>query len=120
MKVDEGIDLRDFPLTKKTVYMNSGAIAPTPLAVVKAVTDYMVKCADEGPDSAATSEFTASLLNEVRLRVSHLINCEPEEVVLTQSTTDGINMVANGMGWKKGDAVVIRGGRHEHYANYFP
>jgi cysteine desulfurase / selenocysteine lyase len=120
MKVDEGIDLRDFPLTKKMVYMNSGAIAPTPLAVVKAVTDYMVKCADEGPDSAATSEFTASLLNEVRLRVSHLINCELEEVVLTQSTTDGINIVANGMAWKKGDAVVIRGGRHEHYANYFP
>jgi cysteine desulfurase/selenocysteine lyase len=120
MKVDEGLDLHDFPLTKKMVYMNSGAIAPTPLAVVKAVTDYMVKCADEGPDSAATSEFTASLLNEVRLRVSHLINCDPEEVVLTQSTTDGINMVANGLSLKKGDAIVVRGGRHEHYANYFP
>ena len=120
MKVDEGVDLGDFPLTKKTVYMNNGAIAPTPLAVIKAVTDYMVRCADEGPDSSATSEFTASLLAEVRLRVSHLINCEPEEVVLTQSTTDGINTVANGIPWKRGDAVVIRGGKHEHYANYFP
>lgn len=113
-------DLRpDFPLTKKVVYMNSGAVAPTPLAVIKAVMDYMVKCADEGPDSASTSDYTISLLREVRQRVGHLINCEPEEVVLTQSTTDGINMVANGLAWKKGDSIIVRGGRHEHSANYF-
>jgi cysteine desulfurase/selenocysteine lyase len=59
-------------------------------------------------------------LKEVRQRVGHLINCEPEEVVLTQSTTDGLNMVANGIGWKKGDTMVVRGGAHEHHANYFP
>lgn len=120
MKVDEGVNLDDFPLTEKTVYMNNGAVAPTPLAVIKAMTDYMVKCADEGPDSAANSEYTTSLLNETRLRLSHLINCEPQEIVLTQSTTDGINMVANGLRWQKGDAIVARGGAHEHYANYFP
>jgi cysteine desulfurase/selenocysteine lyase len=123
VKVDddgENIDLDDFPLTKKVVYMNNGAIAPTPLAVIKAMTDYMVRCADGGPDSAANSEYTTSLLSEARLRLSHLINCEPEEIVLTQSTTDGINMVANGLRWQNGDAVVARGGAHEHYANYFP
>ncbi len=114
-------DLRpDFPLTKKLVYMNNGAVAPTPLAAIKAVTDYMVRCADEGPDSASISDYTTSLLKEVRQRVGHLINCEPEEVVLAQSTTDGINMVANGIGWQKGDSIVVRGGKHEHYANYFP
>ncbi|WP_337862407.1 aminotransferase class V-fold PLP-dependent enzyme [Nitrososphaera sp.] len=111
---------RDFALTKKVTYMNNGATAPTPLAVVKAVTDYMVKCAEEGPDSSPVSEYTTSLLAELRRRVAHLINCEPEEVVLTQSTTDGINMVANGIAWKKGDSVVVRGGSHEHYADYFP
>ncbi|MEO9296335.1 MAG: aminotransferase class V-fold PLP-dependent enzyme [Nitrososphaera sp.] len=120
MRLDEGIDLDDFPLTKKVIYMNNGAIAPTPLAVIKATTDYMVRCANGGPDSAANSEYTTSLLNETRLRLSHLINCAPEEVVLTQSTTDGINMVANGLRWQNGDAVVVRGGAHEHYANYFP
>lgn len=120
MKANEGIDLDDFPLTKKVVYMNNGAIAPTPLAVIKATTDYMIRCADGGPDSAANSEYTTSLLTETRRRLSHLINCEPEEIVLTQSTTDGINMVANGLRWRNGDKMVVRGGAHEHYANYFP
>ncbi|HUG97371.1 MAG TPA: aminotransferase class V-fold PLP-dependent enzyme, partial [Nitrososphaera sp.] len=61
-----------------------------------------------------------SLLDELRTRVAHLINCERDEVVLVQSTTEGLNMVANGIGWQKGDAIVARGGRHEHYANYLP
>lgn len=110
---------RDFPLSKKIVYMNNGAVAPTPMSVIKAVTDYMVKCADEGPDSQSVSEYTTSLLNELRTRISHLINCARDEVVLTQSTTDGINLVANGLRWNRGDAIVVRGGSHEHYANYF-
>jgi cysteine desulfurase / selenocysteine lyase len=114
------LDLRqDFPLTKRVIYMNNGAIAPTPVAVIKAVTNYLLKCADEGPDSQGTSEYTMALLNELRSRVAHLINCDRDEVVLTQSTTEGINMVANGIEWKKGNAIVARGGSHEHFANYF-
>lgn len=121
MTVASEPDLRlDFPVTKKTIYMNNGAVAPTPLAVIKATTDFLVKCADEGPDSQATSDYITALLKELRTRVAHLINCGPEEVVLTQSTTDGINAVANGIGWKKGDVVIVRGGKHEHPANYLP
>ena len=67
----ENPDLRqDFPITKKIIYMNNGAVAPTPLAVVKAMTDFMVKCADEGPDAQATSDYISSLLRELRMRVA--------------------------------------------------
>lgn len=118
-EIDDQIK-RDFPLTKKVIYMNNGAIAPTPLSTIKAVTDFMLKCAEAGPDAPQTSDYTIGLVEEVRTRLGHLINCEPEEVVLLQSTTEGLNMVANGIGWQKGDAIVVRGGRHEHYANYLP
>jgi cysteine desulfurase/selenocysteine lyase len=118
---DTSYDLQvDFPVTKKMIYMNNGAVAPTPLVVIKAMTDFMVKCADEGPDSQATSDYITTLLKELRMRVAHLINCEPEEVVLTQSTTEGINMVVNGISWQRGDLIVARGGNHEHPANYLP
>lgn len=117
--IDDQIQ-RDFAVTKKTIYMNNGAIAPTPLSTIKAVTDFMLKCAEGGPDAPQTADYVTSLLNELRTRVAHLINCERDEVVLTQSTTDGLNIVANGIGWKKDDGIVVRGGRHEHYANYLP
>lgn len=118
-EIDEQIR-RDFVVTKKTIYMNNGAVAPTPLSTIKAVTDFMLKCAEVGPDAPPTSDYVVSLLDELRTRVAHLINCERDEVVLVQSTTEGLNMVANGIGWQKGDAIVARGGRHEHYANYLP
>lgn len=110
----------DYPITKKSIYMNNGAIAPTPLSTIKAMTDFMLTCAHNGPDSSHTSDYIISLLDELRARIAHLINCDHEEVVLVQSTTEGLNMVVNGLGWKTGDSMVIRGGRHEHYANYLP
>jgi cysteine desulfurase/selenocysteine lyase len=111
---------RDFAVTRKTIYMNNGAIAPTPLSTIKAMTDFMLKLSEGGPDALATSEYIVALLSELRTRVAHLINCDRDEVVLTQSTTEGLNMVAGGIGWKKGDSIVVRGGRHEHQANYYP
>ena len=111
---------RDFPVTRKTIYMNNGAIAPIPLSTIKATTDFMLKISEQGPDASQTAEYITSLLNELRTRVAHLINCDRDEVVLTQSTTEGLNIVANGLQWKKGESIVVRGGRHEHYADYLP
>lgn len=110
----------DYPITKKTIYMNNGAIAPTPLSTIKAMTDFMLTCAEGGPDSPSTFDYIISLLDELRTRIAHLINCDHDEVVLVQSTTEGLNMVMNGLDWKTGDAIVVRGGRHEHYSNYLP
>ncbi|MDQ3910117.1 MAG: aminotransferase class V-fold PLP-dependent enzyme [Thermoproteota archaeon] len=110
----------DYPITRKTMYMNNGAIAPTPLSTIKAMTDFMLICAEGGPDSPSISEYSMSLLDELRTRIAHLINCNNDEVVLVQSTTEGLNMVGNGLDLKTGDAIVVRGGRHEHYANYLP
>jgi cysteine desulfurase/selenocysteine lyase len=110
----------DYPITKRTIYMNNGAIAPTPLSTIKAMTDFMLACAEGGPDSPSISDYSMSLLDELRTRIAHLINCNHDEVVLVQSTTEGLNMVGNGLDWKTGDAIVVRGGRHEHYANYLP
>jgi cysteine desulfurase/selenocysteine lyase len=110
----------DFPHTKKKIYMNSGSIAPTPVSTIKAITDAFLMYSIEGPDSKVINEFIISLMNELRGRIAALINCETEEVIFTQSTTEGLNYVRNGIDWKRGDSIVVRGGTHEHYANYLP
>ena len=48
------------------------------------------------------------------------MKCQPDEIIITQSVTDGVNMVANGMKFCNDSNIVIRGGEHEHHANYFP
>lgn len=111
---------KDFPVTKKKIYMNCGSFAPMPLSTIKSITDFLVRCSEEGPDSTSVQEYITSLMKEIRVNLSRLINCEPEEIIFTQSTTEGINHVASGIEWKKSDAIIVRGGLHEHYANYFP
>ncbi len=111
---------KDFPVTKKKIYMNCGSFAPTPLSTIKSITDFLVRCSEEGPDSTSVQEYITSLMNELRKILGRLINCEPEEIIFTQSTTEGLNHVASGIEWKKSDVIISRGGLHEHYANYFP
>ena len=119
-EIDDDQLRHDFPITKRTIYMNNGAIAPTPLSTIKAMTNFMLTCAEVGPDAHATFDSIISLLEELRTRIAYLINCERDEVVLVQSTTEGLNIVAKGLDWKAGDAIVVRGGKHEHFANYLP
>jgi len=120
MEKDIELIRKDFPVTKKKIYMNCGSFAPMPLYTIKSITDFLVRCSEEGPDSTSAQEYITSLMKELRILVSQLINCEPEEIIFTQSTTEGINYVASGLNWKKSDIIIARGGLHEHYANYFP
>ena len=121
---DNSIELdlirRDFPLLRKKVYMNNGAIAPIPISTIKSITDFLLKCSEEGPDSKIIYNYIVSLMKELRTRFTHMINCDPNEIVFTQSTTEGLNYVCNGLAWKRTDSIIVRGGPHEHYANYLP
>jgi len=56
----------------------------------------------------------------VRKIIAKIICCQPDEVVLTQSTTDGINIVANGLSFDKKSNIIIRGMTHEHHSNFYP
>ena len=57
---------------------------------------------------------------ETRKRVADLINGHEDEIIFTQSTTEGINMVANGLAWKANDRLLIRNSLNEHFSNYLP
>jgi cysteine desulfurase / selenocysteine lyase len=122
MSYDQELELirKDFPIVRKTIYMNNGSFAPVPLSTIKAITSFLLKFSEQGPDSKPVQERITSLMNEVRIRISHLINCDPEEIIFTDSTTSGLNLVSSGIAWNQSDQIIIRGGPHEHHANYFP
>lgn len=101
-------------------YLNSASSSLIPIQTMSAMTDFTLQYNTLGPDSldfvSLLSEKTANL----RQAVSRLVKCRPEEVILTQSTTEGINLVASGLSLPKDSNVVIRGTTHEHHSNYFP
>lgn len=120
MDTDISVLSTDFPIIKRVAYMNNASNAPVPFYTIKAMTDFLIECSENGPDSPTMLDNVEHRMQEARKDVAKFINCEPEEVVFTQSTTEGINYVANGLALKKGENIIIRDGDHEHPANYVP
>lgn len=110
---------QDFPY-KNRIYLNNASTSLMPISSIKAMTDFLVMYNEVGPDSSTADSLVREKLFLVRKAISHLIKCKPEEVVLTQSTTDGVNMVANGLSLKSSSNIIIRGSNHEHPANHYP
>jgi cysteine desulfurase/selenocysteine lyase len=110
---------QDFPY-KNIIYLNNASTSLMPISSIKAMTDFLVTYNESGPDSSAADNLVREKLLLVRKAISYLIKCKPEEVILTQSTTDGVNMVANGLNLKSSSNIIIRGSNHEHPANHYP
>ena len=110
---------KDFP-SKDKIYLNNASVSLMPFSSIEAMSDFQLSYNSMGPDSIESDVFIKEKLNAVRKSVANLIKCQPEEVVLTQSTTDGVNIVANGLLLDSNSNIIIRGKDHEHHANYFP
>jgi cysteine desulfurase/selenocysteine lyase len=118
MNSDENI-LEDFPSDGK-IYLNNASVSLTPLECVRSMTDFLISYSSMGPDSIDSESYVTEKLRNTRKTIAEIVKCQPEEIILTQSTTDGVNAVANGLSFNSNSNVIIRGGAHEHHANYYP
>ncbi|HKR74529.1 MAG TPA: aminotransferase class V-fold PLP-dependent enzyme [Candidatus Nitrosocosmicus sp.] len=110
----------DFTITKKKIYLNNGSIGPLPISTIKSITDFCIRYSETGPDSNDFNSYLDILKSEVSQRLADLIRCNTDEIVFTQSTTEGINMVSNGIDWKPHEHILVRNSRNEHFSNYLP
>lgn len=109
----------DFPVSNK-IYLNNASVSLMPLQSINAMNDFLISYNSLGPDSKESAKLIEEKLNNVRKIIAKIICCNPKEVILTQSTTDGINIVANGLSFDENSNIVIRGMTHEHHSNFYP
>jgi len=102
------------------IYLNNASVSVMPKISIEAMKQFLVSYSEMGPDSPESEMFIKELWDKTRDAVSKLVKCQLEEIVITQSVTDGVNIVANGMNFSDNSNIIIRGGEHEHHANYFP
>lgn len=119
MNLDSTDFMQDFPQDGK-IYLNNASVSLMPFSSIEAMKNFLVNHSIKGPDSIDSDVFLKEKLIRIRRTISNLIHCRPEEIVFTQSTTDGVNMVATGLSFDSKSNVVIRGMAHEHHANYYP
>ena len=109
----------DFPSSNK-VYLNNASVSLMPSQSIDSMKDFLIEYNSVGPDSKDSESFVANKLKNIRKIIAKIICCKPEEVILTQSTTDGINIVANGLSFNDSSNIIIRGMTHEHHSNFYP
>ena len=102
------------------IYLNHASVSLMPLVSIRAMTDFLISYNSVGPDSIDSESLVTNKLRNTRKIIAELVKCQPEEIILTQSTTDGVNAVANGLSFDSDSNVIIRGMAHEHHANYYP
>ena len=100
------------PATRKVTYLNTGWSGPNPQAVLDKIKEWLDFEAYEGPTAPHVLERHRQLQSETRQAVGRLINASPEEITLTQNTTEGINIILNGMAWRAGDELVTTNLEH--------
>jgi len=116
----------DFPCLQKEIngrlpiYFDTACTALRPKQVINAMNEYYREFPSCGGRSVHKFGTEVTIrCDESRENLQKLLNAErPEEVVFLKNTTEGLNLIANTLGLKKGD--VILGGDKEHNSNLVP
>ncbi len=92
----------DFPVLKEVIHLASAAVGPMPARSIRAIKESLDRAY-----KAWDWSWARETLKQCKETISHLINSNPDEVALIRSTTEGINAIASGISWKKGENMVI-------------
>ncbi|OWU83557.1 cysteine desulfurase [Oceanicola sp. 22II-s10i] len=118
----------DFPIlsrevnNKPLVYLDNGASAQKPRAVIDAITrSYEMEYANVHRGLHFLSNLATENYEAVRGKIARFLGAGEDEIVLNSGTTEGINMVS--YGWaaprlQAGDEIVLS--VMEHHANIVP
>jgi selenocysteine lyase/cysteine desulfurase len=102
----------EFPVLERIAYLNAGTDGPIPLRSADAERARLERELRNGRSGALHFLEVAQLTEELRDRVARLIGAGVDEVALTRSTTDGINVVLTGLGLRGGDEIVTSDEEH--------
>jgi cysteine desulfurase/selenocysteine lyase len=118
----------DFPILarefdgKPLVYLDSGATAQKPKAVIDAVSEYLSEHnANVHRGVYALAQESDAAYEGARARIASFVGGEPRTTIFTKNVTEAINLVAYSWGRANvgpGDAVVTT--QMEHHANIVP
>jgi len=111
---------KEFPiLDSGIIYLDSAATSLTPEPVLNAIQGYYRNYnANVGRGVHRLTQIASQKYEDAHMQVAKFIGAKPQEIIFTKNTTEGINMVASGIGLKKGDKVVFS--LLEHHSNLLP
>ncbi len=106
---------REFPITGKYIFLDHAGVAPMSLRVKTAIEKLLAESTEGG---AFHYPAWAQRVVEIRQACARLINAGSDEIAFVKSTSHGLSIVAQGLGWRPGDNVLIY--EKEFPSNIYP
>jgi selenocysteine lyase/cysteine desulfurase len=105
-------DAGEYMLEPGVIYLNTGSLGPTPRSILDAVLNAWNDL-EKSPVTKAYGGTTITLAEKTRDLVGGLIGCTADEVLLTRSTTNAMNIAALGIDLTRDDRVLTTDVEHE-------
>ena len=106
------LELRDEYLLKPgLLYLNHGSIGTIPRAVVDEHARLLREC-ETNPHLHMWGDAWVEAFAKTRAAAAGLLHCDPAEVAITHNTTEGVNVLAQGLPLGAGDEVLFSSLNH--------
>ena len=112
MSVEAAEFRSQFPVLERLSYLNAGTEGPVPRRAAEAVQSRMELELTQGRCGRPYFEEVMDLASRARSGYARVLGCDPAEVALTGSTTDGINTVVSGLELGPGDEILTSDEEH--------
>ena len=107
----------EIPAASGSTYFQTGGIGPSPSAVMAEVKSRL-DFENQGPADPRVSGAMGRIEPALRAHLGRALGADTEEVALTHSTSEGINIAVWSRNWSQGDEVIIS--NQEHPSNVIP
>ncbi|MCU7494016.1 MAG: aminotransferase class V-fold PLP-dependent enzyme [Ignavibacteria bacterium] len=86
------------------IYMNHAAISPLSEPVVKELNDYIYIRSETEIENFP--EYM-KVFQDTKDKLGEMINCQASRIAFVDNTSNGLNILAQGLEWKAGDRIVL-------------
>lgn len=97
-----------FNLIDGLTFLNTGTLGVMPKVALDTQQRWAVELATDPRSSVRLNE-----QEQVRLQIADYAGASADTIALTRSTTEGMNLFAQGLDWRRGDEVILD--RREHF-----
>lgn len=94
-----------FPHIKKgKIYFNHAATGPFSKNVLSVVNDYLLQRSETNIDNFPE---LIKVAGETKIYLCQMLNCTADRIAFLDNTSNGLNILAQGIKWKKGDSIIL-------------
>lgn len=102
----------EFPVLERVAYLNAGTVGPVPRRAAEAARRRLDHELLEGRAGERQWETLLSLTGSLRDAYARVLGCDPAELALTRSATEGCNIVLSALDLRPGEEILTSDEEH--------